>query len=184
MFSPGVEDALRVAEAAHAGQTRKGPTGAPYIIHPMHVALLVARWGYGDVEIQAAILHDVVEDCDGWTVARLEQLFGAKVASVVDELSEDKSCTWEERKQHAVDSIPGLSPEACVVKAADKLHNLRSLLAELTQNDDQDDVWSRFTGGRERTLQMDRLLIDALCERVGDGVASELQAGMSELERL
>ena len=183
MFAAGVEAALRAAVAAHQGQTRKGPSGAPYIIHPVHVALLVARWGYGELEIQVALLHDVVEDCDDWTVERLTQVFGTRVATIVDELSEDKDRSWEERKEAGIRAVPQLSAEACVVKAADKLHNLQSLLAELREHEDADDVWRRFKGGREGTLEKDGRLIAALSQRIRAEVAAELHAAYAELER-
>lgn len=185
-WSRGVEKALWVAHSAHDGQVRKGPDQAPYVTHSMHVALMVARWGADDEVVQAALLHDVVEDCDDWTLERLESVFGERVAHIVDQLSEDKSQTWEERKLAALEGVPSLSPEALVVKAADKLHNLQSLLAELRRPGDDAAVWARFTGGRERTLAMDRRIVDALAEALraadrGD-TAADLEAVMSDLE--
>ena len=89
-FSPDVERALRVACAAHAKQFRKdGRT--PYFLHPVHVALILARWGADAVTLQAGILHDVVEDCAEWTAERLREEFGASVADVVADVTEDKS---------------------------------------------------------------------------------------------
>ena len=70
LFSAGVEAALRASLLAHEGQTRKGDA-TPYITHPFHVALLLARSGADDVTIQAGLLHDVVEDCEGWTPERV-----------------------------------------------------------------------------------------------------------------
>ena len=90
MFSAHVERALRVAHDAHDGQERKGG-GVPYILHPLHVTLILARVGADEVTLQAAILHDVVEDCDGWTLERVEREFGSEVRSVVAEVTEDKS---------------------------------------------------------------------------------------------
>ncbi len=187
MFSRGVERALQAAHAAHDGQVRKGTDCAPYILHPVHVALIVARWGADDAIIQAAILHDVVEDCEEWTVERVSEGFGDEVAAIVNELSEDKSKSWEERKQAAVDSIPGLSASACVVKAGDKLHNLQSLFHDLERAGrvgDRDSVWSRFNGGRDRTLAMDRKLVDALAARLDAPAAAELRDAMTSVEQI
>ena len=178
MFSEALERALGVALVAHEGQFRKG-SGMPYVVHPIHVALLLARYGAEDEVIQAGVLHDVVEDCEGWTIERLRVEFGARVASIVDELTEDKSRSWEERKQAAIDHAPSMSREAAAVKACDKLHNLESLLAQLEQARDPERVWERFRGGRERTLVKDRALVDALRLRID----SELALALTRVQR-
>ncbi|HUR27951.1 MAG TPA: HD domain-containing protein, partial [Planctomycetota bacterium] len=59
-----MERALHVAIAAHAGHSRKGDDSSPYVTHPMHVALMLARFGLDDEVIAAGLLHDVAEDCD------------------------------------------------------------------------------------------------------------------------
>ena len=184
MYSSAGEHALRVAIQAHDGQTRKAPDSVPYIVHPVHVALLLARLDQDDVVIQAALLHDVVEDCDDWTSERLEEAFGPRVAGVVAEVTEDKSRTWGERKQTAIDHVPHLSPEGVAVKACDKLHNLRSLVAELRETDDRDALWSRFNGGRDRTLAMSRGLVEALLPRVDERLAEALRAVLRDLEEV
>ena len=102
--------------------------------------------------------------------------FGAHVKSIVEQLTEDKSKTWEERKRAAIEKVPHLSPEAATVKAADKLHNLQTLLAELRAAEDQDEVWKRFNGGRERTLEQDARLVEALCTRIEPNLGRALRA--------
>jgi len=183
MFDAGTERAIRAALAAHAGQTRKGDAVAPYATHPLHVALILARLGSSPRVVQVALLHDIVEDCAGWSAARVEQEFGADVASIVAELSEDKSQSWQERKQAQVDHAPHLSSDALSVKAADKLHNLRTLVDDLCAAADQGTVWRRFTGGRERTLSMSRALVDALALRCDVRLAAALRDALEDLER-
>jgi (p)ppGpp synthase/HD superfamily hydrolase len=165
MFSPDVERALRVAIAAHDGQVRKGNEPVPYVSHPFHVALILARLGYDDAVVEAGLLHDVVEDCEGWTIDRIEAEFGADVRGIVAELTEDKSRSWEVRKRDGIDRVARLSPAALAVKAADKLHNLESLLADLRAGPDHARVWARYKGGRERTLEMSSALVRALESR-------------------
>lgn len=184
MFSPGVERALRVALSAHEGQLRKSLEPVPYVVHPLHVALILARLGAGDVVLQAGLLHDVVEDCDDWTNERIEREFGADVRAIVAELSEDKSKSWAERKQWAVDHVRHMSSEAATVKAADKLHNLKTLLFELESAGDRATVWSKFKGGRERTIAMSSELVNALAARVDARLATELRATMDAIARM
>ncbi len=187
MFGESVERALRAAMAAHQGQLRKGGGAVPYFTHPAHVAIMLARWGLDEHVIAAGLLHDAVEDCESWTIGRVELEFGAHVASIVGQLTEDKSKSWAERKQWAVDHVPRMSPEAASVKAADKVHNLRTLLAELRAADDHGTVWSRFEGGCDGTLRTDGALVEALCGRTAPDLCRALRvaydAVLDEAER-
>jgi (p)ppGpp synthase/HD superfamily hydrolase len=183
MYSADVERALRAALDAHEGQVRKGLEEAPYVTHPIQIALLLARLGFDDALIQAGLLHDVVEDCAGWTLARVEKEFGPRVRSIVAELTEDKTKSWEERKHWAVDHAAHMSSEALAVKAADKLHNLQSLVRDLGNASDPSIVWAKFKGGRERTLAMSAALVEALAPRVDERLARALRASMRDLER-
>jgi (p)ppGpp synthase/HD superfamily hydrolase len=182
MYSSLLERALHVATLAHDGQSRKGDATCAYVTHPMHVALMLARFGLEDDVVAAGLLHDVVEDCPGWTVERVAAEFNPHVAGIVAQLTEDKSRTWAERKAAGVAKVPHMSPEAASVKACDKLHNLHCLIAQLRGAQDQDLVWSKFNGGRDRTLAMSRELVDALALRVDARIARALRAALASLQ--
>jgi len=182
MFDPATEHAIRAALAAHAGQRRKSADLTPYVAHPVHVALILARLGLPPRVLQAGLLHDVVEDCDGWTIARVEREFGADVASVVAELTEDKSLSWEERKRAQIVGAPRLSRDALAVKSADKLHNLRTMASDLRAAPDRTAFWARFSRGPAFTLGHARELVDALAARCDPRLAAELRAAMLDLE--
>ncbi|XP_069722894.1 guanosine-3',5'-bis(diphosphate) 3'-pyrophosphohydrolase MESH1 [Phaenicophaeus curvirostris] len=127
-------EAARLLEAAafaagrHRGQRRKDPEGTPYINHPIGVARILAQEaGVTDIVVlQAALLHDTVEDTDT-TLPELEERFGAAVRGVVAEVTEDKALPRAERKRLQVEQAPGCSPRAKLVKLADMLDNLRDL---------------------------------------------------------
>jgi (p)ppGpp synthase/HD superfamily hydrolase len=116
-----------LARARHDGQTRKGVGRQPYIVHVEEVARLTASWGGGEAEIAAAWLHDTVEDCPPTTLDELEALFGAEIAGIVAELTDDKSLPKAERKRLQIHHAPGKSPAACLVKLADKTSNVTSI---------------------------------------------------------
>jgi (p)ppGpp synthase/HD superfamily hydrolase len=181
MYSGIVERALNAAIAAHAGQSRKGDDASPYITHPMHVALMLARFGLDDDVIAAGLLHDVVEDCEGWSLERVHTEFGAHVAGIVGQLTEDKSRSWAERKQAGIEKVPHMSPEAASVKACDKLHNLHSLVNQLRAAPDAETVWAKFNGGRDRTLASSHDLVEALAQRVDPRIAKALRAALKSL---
>ncbi|XP_069899402.1 guanosine-3',5'-bis(diphosphate) 3'-pyrophosphohydrolase MESH1 isoform X2 [Dipodomys merriami] len=127
-------EAARLLEAAdfaarkHRGQRRKDPEGTPYINHPIGVARILAlEAGVTDTAVlQAALLHDTVEDTDT-TPEELELRFGAQVRRLVEEVTDDKALPKAERKRLQVERAPHGSPGARLLKLADKLHNLRDL---------------------------------------------------------
>jgi guanosine-3',5'-bis(diphosphate) 3'-pyrophosphohydrolase len=123
-----VFEALEFAAHKHRDQRRKDPEASPYINHP--IALAHILWGGGGIEdpvvICAALLHDTVEDTET-TEAELLQRFGPKVASVVMEVTDDKSLPKARRKELQVEHAPHLSREAKLVKLADKISNVRDV---------------------------------------------------------
>jgi len=112
----------------HKDQRRKDPEQSPYIIHPIGVANIISKEGcVNDLHVlQAAVLHDTVEDTDT-TLDEIEERFGPKVRSIVAEVTDDKSLAKMERKRLQVVNAPHKSKEAKLVKLADKLYNLRSI---------------------------------------------------------
>ena len=122
--------AARFAAEKHAQQKRKGALGEPYINHLMEVAELIAASSEVlDVELMmAGFLHDTVEDTDV-TLRQLEDLFGSDVAGLVAEVTDDKSLPKETRKRLQVQNANKKSERAQTLKLADKISNLRSILA-------------------------------------------------------
>ncbi|KAG9352297.1 hypothetical protein JZ751_020710 [Albula glossodonta] len=116
------------AAEKHKNQRRKDPEGTPYINHPIGVARILSHeGGVTDIEVlQAALLHDTVEDTDT-SFAELEAAFGPKVARIVREVTDDKTLAKQERKRQQVEHAPHCSHQAKLVKLADKLYNLRDL---------------------------------------------------------
>jgi (p)ppGpp synthase/HD superfamily hydrolase len=120
----------RFAAEKHAGQKRKGLAAEPYINHLIEVAeLIAASSDVLDVNlVMAGFLHDTIEDT-GVTATELERRFGPDVAALVVEATDDKSLPQEIRKALQVKHAPLKSPRAQILKLADKISNLRSILA-------------------------------------------------------
>jgi len=131
-----VEDLNAILRAAHfaaekhAGQRRKGKAGEPYINHLLEVAQLVsAALHEPDANLViAALLHDTIEDA-GVTKQELAERFSADVASLVMEVTDDKSLPKPERKRLQVVNAPKKSVRAQFIKLADKISNMRSILS-------------------------------------------------------
>jgi guanosine-3',5'-bis(diphosphate) 3'-pyrophosphohydrolase len=121
--------ALEFAAAKHRDQRRKGRGASPYINHPIEVARALADvGGVTDPEIlSAAILHDTVEDTQT-TPEELEAAFGARIRSLVEEMTDDKRISQPERKRLQIVHAPTLSPGARLIKLGDKLCNVRDVI--------------------------------------------------------
>jgi (p)ppGpp synthase/HD superfamily hydrolase len=129
-----MNDLVRIMKAAdaaarwHMSQRRKGQAAEPYINHLLEVADLVATataGGEPDAVI-AALLHDAVEDQEV-TLEQIAAKFGARVAGIVREVTDDKSLPKAERKRLQVETAGRKSREAKLVKLADKTSNLRAI---------------------------------------------------------
>jgi guanosine-3',5'-bis(diphosphate) 3'-pyrophosphohydrolase len=120
--------ALAFAAHKHREQRRKDAEASPYINHPIALAdVLVNEGGVTDVEVlSAALLHDTVEDT-ATTHEELVNAFGARIARIVAEVTDDKRLPKGERKRLQVEHAAALSPEAKLVKLADKICNLRDV---------------------------------------------------------
>ncbi|XP_005096478.1 guanosine-3',5'-bis(diphosphate) 3'-pyrophosphohydrolase MESH1 [Aplysia californica] len=116
------------AAIKHKDQRRKDKEKTPYVNHVIGVAhILTAEAGVTDISVlQAALLHDTVEDTDT-TFEELEQEFGEHVTSIVREVSDDKTLGKADRKRQQIEHAPHSSYKAKLVKLADKLYNLRDL---------------------------------------------------------
>jgi (p)ppGpp synthase/HD superfamily hydrolase len=119
-----VEAAITVATEAHDGQYRKGPGKVPYVEHCKEVLRLLLAVGNRDVAtLQAAVLHDVIEDTH-LTYTDLLVRFGPPVANLVDEVSDDRNLPSPMRKWQQVHTAHRKSLPAALIKIANKTHNV------------------------------------------------------------
>ena len=183
-LGPRLQRAFRYAAEKHAGQTRK-QTAVPYLSHLMAVASLVLEAGGDEDMAIAALLHDVVEDCGGMPRLReIRRQFGLRVAKIVegctDSFGEPKP-EWIERKRDYLGQVKHADAETRLVSASDKLHNVRTILADYRQHGEA--IWRRFSGKREGTLWYYRALSDEYLRRNPNRIARELARAVAELER-
>jgi len=126
-----ITKAFNFAKAAHKGIKRR--SGEPYIMHPLAVARIVVREiGLGSTSICSALLHDVVEDTD-YTVEDIENLFGPKIAQIVDGLTKISGGVFAEKASEQAENFRKLlitmseDIRVILIKIADRLHNMRTL---------------------------------------------------------
>ncbi len=121
--------ALHFAAHKHRDQRRKDPEASPSVNHVIDVAETLARVGGVDDAsmLQAAILHDTIEDTETGA-AEIERVFGREVQSLVAEMTDDRSLPKKERKRLQIEHAPHLSHRAKQIKLADKICNIRDVI--------------------------------------------------------
>lgn len=188
-YSIVLERALAVAATAHREQVRKG-SQVPYIMHPVHAAMILLKYQFPEEAVVAAVLHDVVEDTDV-KLPFIEAEFGAAVARIVDDVSEKKvapsvdgappvKLPWRTRKQEQLERLANADALAAAVKTADALHNCHSMLLDLAKQGAE--LWQRFRGTQEDQLWYYTAMAALLRQRLGGHpICDELDAAVAQL---
>jgi GTP pyrophosphokinase len=185
--------ALHFANSMHGNQQRKGGQ-VPYMAHLLSVAALVLEHGGSEVEAIAALLHDVIEDRGrSWNKGptgmrnELRKRFGEEVLAIIEECTDTDEYPkppWRERKEAYLLHLEQASPSGLLVSLADKVHNLRSILADYRLVGDE--LWTRFKGGKEPTLWYYDALLQAFKARQESQpeLLAELEKDRLELAKL
>ena len=127
-----MREAFELAEQAHRTQTRV--TGEAYVTHPLAAAQILADIGIDPTAVTAAILHDVPEDTD-FTIADIEERFGAEVAQLVDGVTKLSKFSTHSHEEQQAENIRKMflamadDIRVVLIKLADRLHNMRTLYA-------------------------------------------------------
>jgi (p)ppGpp synthase/HD superfamily hydrolase len=182
-LSPDFCEALSYAAQLHLRQYRKA-TPVPYVSHLLAVAALVLEYGGSEDEAIAALFHDAVEDQGGYPILeRIRRRFGENVASIIEGCTDSDTIPkppWRERKERHIRHMAQASPSVCLVYAADKLANARSMYKDyLTMGED---LWTRFKGGREGTLWYFREVLQVLRKNSTNSIFAELESVIKQLE--
>ena len=170
----------------HAGQTRKG-TDVPYVSHLFEVAGMVLEHGGSVDQAAAALLHDAVEDTEA-TIDDIARHLGEHVAAIVDHCTDtfpgdtpEAKRPWAERKARYVSRLRAAPPEAVLVAACDKVHNLASLVADARLHGLAAISPPRFNAEPLDQLAYYDAVADALVGRLPERLALELDRLVAEL---
>jgi (p)ppGpp synthase/HD superfamily hydrolase len=185
MNSPRFRHAFEYAATLHAADLRKG-SRTPYLAHLLDVCAIVMRYGGNEDTIISALLHDAAEDHGGRPrLADIQRNFGKAVASIVEECTDSTATPkqpWEVRKRNYVRHLPDASRGGLLVSAADKLSNVRAILADHYVIGD--DVYKRFKRPKRRTLWYYNALSKAFTAHLGGDLSKELRRTVAELNRV
>jgi len=174
-YSDRINHAFAFAAKHHDTQVRKG-TALPYLTRPANVAVILTRYGQSEDTVLAGILHGVIEGSvrDGFTREELDELIGNKFGrpvletalAVTERRTDDEGVELspEERKRDAVARLVSASTDARWVCAADALHSIGTVLADLKRTEYPETVWARISRGREGPIGYSRTVCDRLAE--------------------
>lgn len=150
--------AIVFATEKHGEQLSKGTT-LPYILHPLEALQILYSMRADTNLLIAGVLHDTVEDTDT-SLEEIKEIFGDDVAMLVASNSEDKSKTWQERKQHTIDELPKSDLRVKKLIIADKLANIRRIAYDYKNIGDK--LWERFNAPKEKQCWYYNGICDAL----------------------
>lgn len=185
-YSARYDTAMRLAARTHRAQLRKG-SDTPYIAHVVHVSVILVRHCFDDDLAIAGLLHDVVEDC-AVPIDAIHDQFGARVAQLVAAVTEQKAADgmplpWEQRKADKLAHLRDGGPDVAALKAADAIHNMRSIIADVQQEGLA--VWQRFKASPQQTLGYYRAIAAHVQHWLGPhAIALELRDALTDLAAL
>ena len=167
------DDALVYASRIHREHIRKG-SGLPYVSHLLGVVSIALENGANEDQAIAALLHDTVEDQGGADrLVDIRERYGDRVAEIVAHCTDSEvepKPSWRERKEAYLVGLSKKPVASLEVSIADKTHNAGAIVADLHLRGDQ--VWPRFTGGKDGSLWYYRELSRAFAE-LAPGTASD-----------
>jgi (p)ppGpp synthase/HD superfamily hydrolase len=194
LLTAKIEKAIVRSAELHRHQERKAG-GAPYIVHPFAVAFLLAHYSEDEDVICAGLLHDILEDVPSYGVERMRAEFGERVCAIVREVTEDNATQdqiqffpygnprkkqWKERKEGYLKRLEDDSPEGLMIAAADKIHNLRSLVSAYVERGEA--LWKTFPAGKQETAWFYQSVLAVLERRLPHPLVDELRGVLQEAE--
>jgi len=181
-LTPRIQKAIIKAAVLHYFQKRKGD-GSPYIIHPYSVTFILANYTDNEDVIISGLLHDVLEDVPNYSEIQFKKDFGNKIYKIVKEVSgeeedatfgrEEQKSTWRARKGKYLKRLKSASLEAMMVCAADKIHNITSLMEAYRKEGNE--VEKKFNASLDRKLWFYGEVLEVLRERLDNEIVKELK---------
>ena len=187
ILTPKIQKAINEAARLHHEQKRKGD-GLPYVVHLFSVAVILSNYTNDEDIIAAGLLHDTIEDVPGYTKEELEKDFGKRVAEIVEGVTEEKfigqneKATWRNRKEGYLEKLQQDSEEAMLVCAADKIHNLDSMIDGIKLQGEK--YWSNFNSSAEGKLWFYEEVFKILKGRLNSSIVNELEQSINKAKEV
>lgn len=143
LFTPRLDEAIKLASRLHRDQTRRDNEKTPYISHLVSVAALLSEVTDDEDIVIAGLMHDSLEDVPGYTYENLVIDCGERVATIVSHVTEpldaskdmSEQLPWLERKEEYLSVLRSGGVESAMVSSADKIHNTESFIRDIAKED-------------------------------------------------
>ncbi len=173
IFTPRMNDAIKLATHLHRNQTRKDTLSTPYVSHLFSVAMILASATDDEDTIIAGLLHDSLEDVPRYTYEKLVIDCGKNVADIVTHVTEPLDANkmdflqlpWLERKETYIQNLKEGGKESAMVSAADKIHNTESFLKDIEEEGDS--FRFRFHSSLRNRLWFHEEVLKIVTEKLG-----------------
>lgn len=156
-----IEKAASFAADKHKNQYRK-EGGLLYISHLVSVALILQKYNFSETVIAAGLLHDTLEDTDT-TEQEIEENFCKEILDLILQVTNDDTLDWKSKKQKYVDTVRNADTNTKAIALADKIHNMKSLLLNLSENGPEK-VWAIFNAKKEDKLWFEEACLKMFTE--------------------
>lgn len=174
IFTPRINEAIKLSAHLHRNQTRKDFYNTPYVSHLFSVAMILTSATSDEEIIIAGLMHDSLEDVPSYTYDKLVIDCGARVADIVTHVTEpldpnkrdDEQLPWLQRKEVYLENLRSGGIESAMVSAADKIHNTESFL--LDAKNEGDAFLSRFHSSIRNKLWFHEQVLAIVAEKLGN----------------
>lgn len=182
-YSYRIEQAIRASAILHKDQVRKGEVPYPYVTHTFAVAMITADYTDNEDVIVAALLHDTLEDTD-YTRDELREDFGGTVLTLVESVTRQDTNTkedWIEAKKRYIKQLKNASPDALIVAAADKIHNMRSMVESYYEKEEE--LLADFGGSLEERIFTYQEISNVLNRNLNNAILTEFNHVFEEFKQ-
>ena len=192
-YTTRLDNALKLSTTLHQGQCRKDAEGTPYSMHPVAVMCIAGEYTDDEDVLVAALLHDVLEDVElpyEEKEVLIRDNFGERVLTIVRSVSEEKDPmehsdakeTWRERKLAYLKGLEEDGDEARIVCAADKIHNLMSMLSSYEKEGSV--LWERFNSSADDRVWFYEEVLAMLRRHTDNPIVDELERRVNEFRAI
>lgn len=179
ILTPRIEGAIKLCSELHRNQTRKNENKTPYNTHLFSVALLISQITDDEDIIIAGLMHDSLEDVEGYTYEKLSNDCGKRVAEIVGGVTEtreyrdleNKELRWLKTREEYLKNLKIAPNESAIVSLADCLHNTESFLEGA--KDEGEMFFKRFGSSLKNKYLFNLERIKIIKEKIGENQLTE-----------
>jgi (p)ppGpp synthase/HD superfamily hydrolase len=187
IMTPKIEAAIKKASLLHNGQTRRAERDLPYITHLFSVAAILSEHGGNNEDlIISGLLHDSIEDTP-YSEDELEKEFGETVRKTVSSVTEaafanKDRISWDDRKRMYLEKLEVADAPALMVSAADKIHNLQTMVDDYRKFGDL--IWKNFRSSVDQQLWFFGAVLKILERRLQSPIVEQYRNVFNEAKLL